>query len=105
MLLSLAQILFDLRNERQTISRDANQILAMFHDPASQAIFSLEKEMATQVIEGLFAHQAVRFAAIGHPNEAPLARRERPLDDSCYRYRTDPASDGETIISTALQAR
>lgn len=105
MLLSLAQILFDLRNERQTISRDANQILAMFHDPASQAIFSLDKEMATQVIEGLFAHKAVRFAAIGHPDEAPLASRERPLDDSSYRYLTDLVLDVEQSFSTGLYGR
>lgn len=105
MLLSLAQILFDLRNERQTISRDANQILAMFHDPASQAIFSLDKEMATQVIEGLFAHKAVRFAAIGHPDEAPLASRERPLDDSSYRYLTDLVLDVEQSFSIGLYGR
>lgn len=105
MLLSLAQILFDLRTERQAIARDANQILAMFHDPASQAIFSLDKEMATQVIEGLFAHKAVRFAAIGHPDEAPLASRERPLDDSSYRYLTDLVLDVEQSFSTGLYGR
>ncbi|SDR94948.1 diguanylate cyclase/phosphodiesterase [Halopseudomonas litoralis] len=104
-LLSLAQISFDLRTERQAIARDASQILAMFHDPASQAIFSLDREMATQVIEGLFAHKAVRFAAIGHPDEEPLASRERPLISSSYRYLTDQVLGVEQSFSTSLYGR
>ena len=105
MLLSLAQILFDLRLERDTITRDANQILAMFHDPASQAIFSLDKEMATQVIEGLFANRAVHFAAIGHPDEPPLASRERPLSNPPYRFITDLLFGVEQSFSIPLLGR
>ena len=105
MLLSLAQILFDLRLERDTITRDASQILAMFHDPASQAIFSLDKEMATQVIEGLFANRAVHFAAIGHPDEPPLASRERPLSNPPYRFITDLLFGVEQSFSIPLLGR
>ena len=47
-LLSLAQIFFDLRSVRESIDRDAHDILAMFHDPARQAIFSLDQNMASQ---------------------------------------------------------
>jgi len=105
MLLSLAQILFDFRTVRESIARDADEILAMFHDPASQAIFSLDKEMATQVIEGLFANRAMHFAAIGHPQEAPLASRERPLSDLPYRYLTDPLFGVEQRFSIPLLGR
>lgn len=105
MLLSLAQILFDFRTVRESIARDADEILAMFHDPASQAIFSLDKEMATQVIEGLFANRAVHFAAIGHPQEAPLASRERPLSDLPYRYLTDLLFGVEQRFSIPLLGR
>ena len=105
MLLSLAQILFDLRTVRTSITQDADEILTMFHDPASQAIFSLDKEMATQVIEGLFANRAVHFAAIGHPDEAPLASRERPLSKFPYRYLTDPLFGIEQRFSIPLLGR
>ena len=105
MLLSMGQILFDLRIEREAINRDAKQILAMFHDPASQAIFSLDKEMATQVIEGLFANEAVHFAAIGHPDEPPLASRERPLSTPSYRFITDLLFGVEQSFSIPLRGR
>ncbi len=105
MALSLAQILFDLRLEREAIHQDATQILAMFRDPASQAIFSLDKEMASQVIEGLFANPAVHFAAIGHPGEEPLASRERPLSTPPYRFITDMLFGVKQSFSTPLHGR
>lgn len=89
LILSFAQILYDLDKERSLIESTAKQILAMSRDPATQAVYSLDREMALQVVEGLFEHEAVRFASIGHPDETPLARRERPLIDFAYRPLTD----------------
>ena len=77
--LSLGQISFDLRKERQLIDSTAEQILAMSEDPATQAVYSLDREMALQVIGGLFEHPAVRFASIGHPDETQLASAARTL--------------------------
>ena len=87
--LSLGQIGFDLRKERQLIDSTAEQILAMSEDPATQAVYSLDREMALQVIGGLFEHPAVRFASIGHPDETQLASRERPLASTPLRGVTD----------------
>lgn len=103
--LSLAQIYIDLLTQRRAISQDAEQILAMFHDPAKQAIFSLDKEMATQVIEGLFANKAMHFASIGHPDEAPLASRTRPIVPSPYRHFTDAIFGVEQRFSIPLYGR
>ena len=105
MLLSLAQIIFDLRSVRESIERDATEILAMFHDPATQAIFSLDRDMATQVIEGLFANPAVSQALIGHPAEPPLASRQRPLLDTCCRMLTDLLFDPRQDFSIQLHGR
>ena len=105
MLLSLAQIFVDLRAVRANLVRDANQILAMFHDPASQAIFSLDRETASQVIEGLFAHPAVQQATIGHPDEAPLASRTRPRQPVFYQYLTDPLFGVQQSFSIPLYGR
>lgn len=104
-LLSLAQIIFDLRSVRESIDRDAHDILAMFHDPARQAIFSLDENMASQVIEGLFANEAVRHALIGHPQEAPLASRERPQRTVFYRHLTHPLFGAEQSFSIPLHGR
>lgn len=105
MILSLAQILFDLRSVRESIERDAAEILAMFHDPAAQAIFSLDREMATQVIEGLFANPAVNQAFIGHPDEPPLASRQRPLVTSHHRFLTDLLFEARQDFSIQLHGR
>src|SRR5690554_5501041 len=77
----------------------------MFHDPASQAIFSLDRDMAAQVIEGLFANQAVHRALIGHPQEEPLASRERPKRSVFYRHLTDPLFDTQQSFKIALHGR
>ena len=105
MLLSLAQILVDLRTVRESIVRDASEILAMFHDPASQAIFSLDREMASQVIEGLFANPAVQRAVIGHPEEEPLASRERPSLSVYSRHLTDPLFGAQQSFNIPLYGR
>lgn len=103
--LSCAQILYDLKKERTLIDSTAAQILAMSRDPATQAVYSLDKEMAMQVVEGLFQHEAVRFASIGHPEEEPLAYREEPSSDSGYRPLTDWLFGAEQSYSIELHGR
>ena len=88
-ILSSAQIVHDLRLERRVIDDTAKQILAMSRDPATQAVYSFDRAIASQVVEGLFEHKAVRFVSIGDPLEAPLALREEPLADLPYRALTD----------------
>ena len=77
--LSCAQIIFDVYKTRQAVANDAQRILGMFRDPSTQAVYSLDREMGMQVIEGLFQHESVRVAAIGHPNEPVLADKSREL--------------------------
>ena len=103
--LSLGQIGFDLRKERQLIDSTAEQILAMSEDPATQAVYSLDREMALQVIGGLFEHPAVRFASIGHPDETQLASRERPLASTPLRGVTDWLFGVEQHYSVGLFGR
>ena len=103
--LSLGQISFDLRKERQLIDSTAEQILAMSEDPATQAVYSLDREMALQVIGGLFEHPAVRFASIGHPDETQLASRERPLAATPLRSVTDWLFGVEQHYSVGLFGR
>ncbi|PCC97504.1 putative bifunctional diguanylate cyclase/phosphodiesterase [Halopseudomonas pelagia] len=103
--LSCAQILYDLKKERSLIDSTAAQILAMSRDPATQAVYSLDREMAMQVVEGLFEHEAVRFASIGHPDEAPLAYREETTPSSGYRTLTDWLFGAEQSYSIELHGR
>ncbi|MGE8502721.1 diguanylate cyclase/phosphodiesterase [Ectopseudomonas oleovorans] len=103
--LSCAQIVFDAYKTRQAVANDAQRILGMFRDPSTQAVYSLDREMGMQVIEGLFQHESVRYAAIGHPNEPMLAEKSRDLAQIPTRWLTDPILGQEQLFSTKLVGR
>ena len=103
--LSCAQIIYDAHKARQAVHNDAQRILAMVRDPSTQAVYSLDRDMAMQVLEGLFQHEAVRYAAIGHPDEPMLAEKSRPLLDSTTRWLTDPILGAEQNYSIRLAGR
>ena len=103
--LSCAQIVFDVYKTRQAVANDAHRILGMFRDPSTQAVYSLDREMGMQVIEGLFQHESVRFASIGHPNEPMLAEKTRPLSELPTRWLTDPILGKEQNFTTQLVGR
>ncbi|MFL1418269.1 putative bifunctional diguanylate cyclase/phosphodiesterase [Pseudomonas fildesensis] len=102
MALSVAQIVFDAYKTRQAVAGDAQRILDMFRDPSTQAVYSLDREMGMQVIEGLFQDDAVRMASIGHPNETMLAEKSRALQQSSSRWLTDLILGQERTFNTAL---
>ncbi|MDF9774884.1 putative bifunctional diguanylate cyclase/phosphodiesterase [Pseudomonas baetica] len=103
--LSCAQIVFDAYKTRQAVASDAERILDMFRDPSTQAVYSLDREMGMQVIEGLFQDAAVRQASIGHPNEAMLAQKTRELQHSHSRWLTDLILGKERTFTTQLVGR
>ncbi len=45
--------------------------------------------MGQQVMEGLFEHESIRRAMIGHPGEEPLASKSRPPMKLATRELTD----------------
>jgi len=103
--LSCAQIVFDAYKTRQAVANDAHRILGMFRDTSTQAVYSLDREMGMQVIEGLFQHESVRYASIGHPNEPMLAERSRDLAQMPTRWLTDPILGQEQQFATKLVGR
>ncbi|OLF51628.1 putative bifunctional diguanylate cyclase/phosphodiesterase [Pseudomonas chlororaphis] len=103
--LSCAQIVFDAYKTRQAVANDAQRILDMFRDPSTQAVYSLDREMGMQVIEGLFQDDAVRMASIGHPNETMLAEKTRDLQKSPSRWLTDLILGQERTFTTQLVGR
>ena len=100
--LSCAQIVFDAYKVRQAVTTDAGRILDMFRDPSTQAVYSLDREMGMQVIEGLFQDDAVRMASIGHPNETMLAEKSRALQQAPSRWLTDLILGQERTFTTPL---
>ncbi|WP_166364339.1 putative bifunctional diguanylate cyclase/phosphodiesterase [Pseudomonas akapageensis] len=103
--LSCAQIVFDAYKTRQAVANDAERILDMFRDPSTQAVYSLDREMGMQVIEGLFQDDAVRMASIGHPNETMLAEKSRAPQQLSTRWLTDLILGQERTYTTQLVGR
>ncbi|MDO7910408.1 EAL domain-containing protein [Pseudomonas sp. 22-AL-CL-001] len=103
--LSCAQIVFDAYKTRQAVVTDGQRILDMFRDPSTQAVYSLDREMGMQVMEGLFQDESVRMASIGHPNETMLADKVRPMKETPTRWLTDPILGSERSFTTQLVGR
>ncbi|AMA44886.1 putative bifunctional diguanylate cyclase/phosphodiesterase [Pseudomonas monteilii] len=103
--LSCAQIVFDAYKTRQAVATDGQRILDMFRDPSTQAVYSLDREMGMQVMEGLFQDESVRMASIGHPNETMLADKVRPMKETPTRWLTDPILGSERSFTTQLVGR
>jgi diguanylate cyclase (GGDEF)-like protein len=104
-LLSCAQIIYDAYKVRQSLTTDAQHILAMFRDPSTQALYSLDREMGMQVVEGLFQYESVRYASIGQPGELMLGEKARERRTGPSRWLTDPILGQEKTYSIALTSR
>ena len=105
LVLSCAQIVFDAYKTRRLIDAEAQRILRMMRDPSTQAIYSLDREMGAQVMEGLFEHESIREASIGQLNEEPLASKSRPLMSRPSRWLTDPILGRDQEFSIPLIGR
>jgi len=105
LVLSCAQIIFDVYKTRQLINTEAQRILRMTRDPSTQAIYSLDREMGAQVMEGLFQHESIRKASIGHSGDEPLAFKSRPVMSLPSRWLTDPILGRDQDFSIPLIGR
>ena len=105
LILSCAQIVFDAYKTRQLINAEAQRILRMTRDPSTQAIYSLDREMGAQVMEGLFQHESIHEASIGQPGDEPLAFKSRPLLSLPSRWVTDPILGRDQAFSISLIGR
>ncbi|MEQ5834310.1 EAL domain-containing protein [Marinobacter sp. NFXS9] len=87
--LSTTQIIVDANRVSDELDQQAHQTLALVRDAASQAVYSIDEDLAQPVVDGLFEQQAVRFAQIMHPDGEVLARNTRDLLPADYRPLTD----------------
>ncbi len=83
LILSCAQILFDAYKTRSVIATEAQRILRMSRDPSTQALYSLDREMGAQVMEGRSSMN--RYAS--PPSATPTKRRWRKRPARCCSSR------------------
>jgi diguanylate cyclase (GGDEF)-like protein len=85
LLLSVVQVMLDASTARKELEQDAQQILAMLREPATQAAYHQDRGLAQQVVEGLFQNSTVFYAAISVPDQPTLASAFRERDNVPYR--------------------
>ncbi|MDX1754718.1 MAG: EAL domain-containing protein [Marinobacter sp.] len=100
--LSASQIVIDAQRVSKDLDRQAQQTMALVRDAATQAVFSIDEELAQQVVDGLFEQQSVRQARISHPDGQPLGERERPLRQAAYRPLTDSIFQAQRVYRIDL---
>jgi len=101
-IVSAIQVVLDARRVSADLDSQASQTIAMVKDAATQAVFSIDADLAKQVVDGLFAREAVHLAQILHTNGDPLSSRERPLTDSTFRPLINWIFDAERRFRTEL---
>lgn len=101
-LISAAQIVIDARRVSAELDRQAAQTMALVRDAATQAVFSIDDELAQQVVEGLFEQGSVRFAKISHPDGEALGLLSRPHRNARYRPLTDSIFQAERTYRIEL---
>lgn len=102
LIVSTVQIILDARRVSGDLDHQSAQTIAMVKDAATQAVFSIDTELAQQVVDGLFAREAVHVARITHPDGEPLGTRNRPLQQTAFRPLTDPIFNAERSYRTPL---
>lgn len=102
-ILSTAQVILDARRVSEALDQQAQQTMALVRDAATQAVFSIDNDLARQVVDGLFQQQSMREAQIAHPDGEVLAARARPLKTAGYRAVTDPIFQAERVYHTDLR--
>jgi len=101
-IISTVQVILDAGRVSKDLDSQAAQTISMVRDAATQAVFSIDSELAQQVVDGLFAMEAVHMAAIVHPDGEALGARNRPLHQTSFRPMTDPIFDADRTYRVPL---
>ena len=63
-IVSTVQVILDAGRVSQSLDDQARQTMALVKDASTQAVFSIDADLAQQVVDGLFAQEAMRVARI-----------------------------------------
>jgi c-di-GMP phosphodiesterase len=101
-LVSSVQVILDASRVSGALDAQAKQTMALVEDASTQAVFSIDSDLAQQVVDGLFAQESVHLARISHPDGEALGMRERPLREMPLRPLTDAIFDAGRTYRTKL---
>ena len=85
MVLSSIQVVVDLVNERRHIRNTIEQVMRTLGEPAEQALYTVDRELARTVVDGLFKYDSVFRARVEDDYGEVFAARERTINDGAWR--------------------
>ncbi|OEY65116.1 putative bifunctional diguanylate cyclase/phosphodiesterase [Marinobacter sp. X15-166B] len=88
-LLSVTQVALDAKRVSAELDEQAQKTLKLMDDAATQAVFSLDPDLARQVVDGLLEQPFIHLAKIADPDETILEQKSRPLIIGWFRFLTD----------------
>ncbi|WP_323752696.1 putative bifunctional diguanylate cyclase/phosphodiesterase [Marinobacter sp.] len=86
---STVQVILDAQRVSSELKLQAKQTISLVYDAATQAAFSIDETLAQQVVQGLFALEAINLARISHPDGKELSSLKRRPDQLYSRRITD----------------
>jgi len=88
LILSIVQIVTDIRRERAEIDNTVNEVVGALKGPATQAAYALNSDLAERVLEGLFEYGPIYRAKIINDFDEILAVAQRKKTESKYGFLT-----------------
>lgn len=101
--LSLVQIGIDLRSERSKVDGTVLEVMRTVEDSAAQAAYSLDRQLATRVLAGLFQFRPVYSARIADDFGDVLGSRERDLAREQSRWLAELAFGADRRYEIRLE--
>jgi signal transduction histidine kinase len=102
LVLSLFTILNDLRSERRDVRSKVLQVMETVREPAAQAIFNIDGQLALTVVEGLYKYQLIRQAVIVDDIGETLASVSREPVEGSLKWLADLLFDENARLSTGI---
>jgi len=93
-IVSVAQIAMDWQHEQKSVDARVEKIMDILKDPATQAAYSLDRQLAAQVISGLMIDDAIFEAEL-----------QDDLGGTIARQRVEPSSDNLNWLTELLVGR
>lgn len=102
LVLNLIQVLFDYLNEDTALDTEIEAIITISHTPASQIAYNIDSRLAEELLEGLLKHSSIVQADIVDSDNRTLARKERKIAESPYRWMSDLLFEPTRSYTTRL---
>lgn len=102
--LSFTQVVYDLYRERQRLENNILQVMSILKDPAAQALYTVDRQLARTVVDGLFEYRTVHHASLVDDFGDVYAQRQRPLPASAFRDLFLELTGSRTEFSLPLRS-